>query len=252
LTGQPRFRLFCGPNGSGKSTLMALFAQSMREESQRDHLGLVVNADAMLVEMARPDGWRPTWLPDGYRPDHVARFAKEHRGLDLRIQQGTSEGSFHVAPSNSYAAAAMAQWYCHELLRARRSFTFETVMSHRSKVALLRCARRCGYRTYVYWITTQTPLVNIARVSQRVAAGGHNVDPTKVVERYVRSLELLPEAVACADRAFLYDNTEAKARRVAEFKSGRPVQIDPCPPQWLKLSRVPLTVATVDEDPTQH
>ena len=40
-------------------------------------------------------------------------------------------------------------------------------MSHPSKVALLENAQRAGYRTYLYYIATDDPAINVSRVANR-------------------------------------------------------------------------------------
>jgi predicted ABC-type ATPase len=90
----------------------------------------------------------------------------------------------------------------------RQSFAFETVMSHPSKLIQLQQAKAVGYMVEVYYVSTIDPRYNILRVADRVNAGGHDVPPNKVVERYYRSLSLLPLAIEIADRVTLVDNTE--------------------------------------------
>ena len=74
------------------------------------------------------------------------------------------------------------------------SFTYETVMSHISKVELLNYAKLKGFRTYLYYIATDDPEINISRVKNRVNLGGHNVPENLIIDRYHRSLDLLINA----------------------------------------------------------
>ena len=62
-----------------------------------------------------------------------------------------------------------------KLLKVRQTFTFETVMSHPGKVALLQQAQQAGYRTYLYYVATDDPEINVSRVANRVALKGHDV-----------------------------------------------------------------------------
>lgn len=68
-------------------------------------------------------------------------------------------------------------------------------------------ARQKGYRIYLYFISTENPLINIERVKQRVQEAGHNVAPVKVEERYFKSLKLLYQAIKISDRCYLFDNS---------------------------------------------
>ncbi len=51
-------------------------------------------------------------------------------------------------PYNSYLAATLAEAVRQELLDEGKTFTFETVMSHRSKIDFMLEARKRGYRVY--------------------------------------------------------------------------------------------------------
>ena len=68
-------------------------------------------------------------------------------------------------------------------------------MSSPYKIALLENAQQLGYRTCLYYIATDDPAINVARVKARVNLGGHDVPEDKIVSRYARSLGLLMEAV---------------------------------------------------------
>jgi predicted ABC-type ATPase len=95
-------------------------------------------------------------------------------------------------------------------------------MSHPSKIQLLKDARECGYRTYLYYIATADPDINISRIAERVVAGGHDVPEEKVRARYYRSLELLPEAIQASHRAYIFDNSRSGTERtlIAELEGG--------------------------------
>lgn len=115
---------------------------------------------------------------------------------------------FNGHAPNSYFASAATDFLRERLLQQRTSFSFETVMSARAKIDLLERAQRAGYRTYLYYVATRDVEINIARVKNRVALGGHPVPEEKIRQRYVRSLALLMDAIRHTDRAYLFDNSE--------------------------------------------
>jgi predicted ABC-type ATPase len=110
--------------------------------------------------------------------------------------------------TQSYEAARMVEQQRLGWVAQRQSFAFETVMSHPSKLIQLQQAKDVGYVVEIYYVSTIDPRYNILRVADRVSAGGHDVPPQKVVERYHRSLSLLPLAIEIADLVTLVDNTE--------------------------------------------
>ncbi len=140
---------------------------------------------------------------------------------------------------NSYFASVAADFLRRKLIAAQRSFTFETVMSHRSKVELLQNARDAGYRTYLYFVATDDPSINISRVANRVALGGHAVPEGKIEERYHRSLGLLMDAICLTNRAYVFDNSTDNADGthtwLAEITDGRVLELKPDRiPSWFK------------------
>lgn len=93
------------------------------------------------------------------------------------------------------------------LLAEGVTFGFETVGSHISKVDFIRVARELGYKVTVLFVATEDPAINIMRIAQRHAKGGHTVPDQKVVDRYFRTLALLKDYFDAADEIFIWDNS---------------------------------------------
>ena len=124
-----------------------------------------------------------------------------------------------------------------KLLELKVSFTFETVMSHRSKVELLARAQQAGYRTYLYYIATDDPEINISRVRNRVKLGGHSVPEDRIGPRYYRSLDLLMDAIRNTNRTYVFDNSSQNKDRtwVAEITDGKVLELKTDQvPAWFK------------------
>lgn len=166
--------MFAGPNGSGKSTLKSVL--------KPEWLGLYLNADELDEALRATNGWRP---PSGFPPinpeglgsflDSSERLSDGRPGSERIEFMPDGNLRCRSEEKGGYLAAVLADYLRQELLSARLSFTFETVMSHPSKVELLRQAKAAGYRTYLYFIATEDPQVNIDRIATRVALGGHPV-----------------------------------------------------------------------------
>lgn len=136
---------------------------------------------------------------------------------------------------DSYYASVLSDFLRRKLLDAGRSMCFETVMSHSDKVDLLREAQTRGYRTYLYFIATVDPLINVERVKYRVSTGGHDVPEEKIRSRYDRSLELLPKAIRYSNRAYLFDTSSDQARYFAEITDGKRLELlVDRPPTWFE------------------
>jgi predicted ABC-type ATPase len=89
----------------------------------------------------------------------------------------------------------------------KRSFSFETVMSHPSKVDILVRAKEAGFFVQLIFVGTDDPRTNVERVALRVAQGGHDVPEDRIVARWHRTMALLHEAISAVDEAFVFDNS---------------------------------------------
>ena len=75
----------------------------------------------------------------------------------------------------------------------------------------------------MYYISTESPLINIERVKQRVKLGGHPVAEKKIKSRYFNSLENLKSAALLTYRTFVFDNSGAKPNLILEVFKGEEV-----------------------------
>ena len=218
--------MIAGPNGSGKSEL---FKNLALERSPRGvfHGGPFVNADELeeqwrkaraidlaSFQIASSTEELRSWMCRSPLARQVNRLVEK-----IELQGSTLRMPPHAA--RSYFAAVLADYLREKLIDAEISFSFETVMSHESKVNILARARSRGYRTYLYFVATDDPELNVQRVRVRALAGGHSVPRKKIVERFERSLALLPAAIRESDRAYLFDNSGANHVLLAEIVSGR-------------------------------
>lgn len=116
---------------------------------------------------------------------------------------------FPDAPeAHSYQAAAIAERLRNELLEEGRSFCFETVFSHPSKIDFVGKAKAHGYEVIIVFVHLSTPELNKARIQQRIEEGGHAVPEDKVVSRIPRTMQNIKTALVLADKAYLLDNSD--------------------------------------------
>lgn len=230
---EPRLRMFAGPNGSGKSTIKSVVPAGL--------LGVYLNPDEIQKDIEDRGFLNVRDFGVETTENEILAFFQNSTLLQkaelddeagyLRFTDGKL--SFFEVIVNAYFASVAADFLRQKLLERRVSFSFETVMSSPDKVALLEKAQRFGYRTYLYFIATEDPSINVARVKARVNLGGHNVPEDKIVSRYARSLDLLLEAVKHTNRAYLFDNSRQGAAHlwVAEITAARELELkcDPMP-----------------------
>lgn len=235
---QPRLRIFAGPNGSGKSTI--------HERLRPEWIGAYINADDMEKALRQTGTLdlntfglpaEPQALQQRLR-DHLAgsNLLRKHslEGVASSVTV-TADSVLHLPPDciNSYIAAVLADAIRRELLAQGSTFTFETVMSSPDKIDFMHKAQARGYRTYLYFVATDDPAINISRVKLRVSQGGHDVPEALIRSRYTRSIALLDDACAAAHRAYIFDNSGEAHELIAEITDGVELTVHaPALPAW--------------------
>ncbi len=109
----------------------------------------------------------------------------------------------------SYEGAKLAEQMRLRLLQEGRSFCFETVFSHSSKIDFVARAKALGYQVILVFIHLDNSALNKARVSQRVSEGGHHVPEDKVDSRIPRLLENIKVVIPLCDHVRILDNSRA-------------------------------------------
>ena len=112
---------------------------------------------------------------------------------------------------NSKEAVMQAVKYCEEwrerCLTERKSLIFETVLSADDKIDFIERAKKSGFFVRLFFVCTESPLINASRIAQRVIKGGHDVPITKIVSRYQKSILNCKYISTKIDRTYLYDNS---------------------------------------------
>ncbi|WP_445737567.1 zeta toxin family protein [Mariniflexile sp.] len=148
-------------------------------------------------------------------------FKKAHdsgHAIDIIIRE-----NFIVDASKetqSYEGAFVAAFIRRLLIAQNKSFSFETVRSHTSKIDEISNMVTQGYTAYLYFICTDSPDVNVSRVTNRVEKGGHEVPKDKIITRYYRTLDNLYLALPYCYRAYLFDNSGKPQVLIAEIYKG--------------------------------
>ncbi len=138
----------------------------------------------------------------------------------------------------TYICAALADYLRNAMLQSNSSFSCETVFSHESKLEFMIDAKSQRYKIYLYFISTEQPLINIDRIQNRVEQGGHFVPEDKIKSRYYRTMENLLPAIRLADKAYLFDNSGIEDGRMfqnfAEVEEGEISFLTHTAPAWFE------------------
>ena len=231
-----RLRVFAGPNGSGKTTIL-------NQIGSKFDIGFYINADLIEQELKTNGKIElkeyginqidKKWF-DKFIKSHSIISKAESEGYEIDVDLDGNNITNPNAQTHSYEASLIADILRQNLLELGKKITFETVMSHDSKLEFLKKSQKQGYKNYLYYISTESPLINIERVNQRVKLGGHPVQESKIESRYFKSLSLLKDAVKLTYRTFIFDNSESEANLILEIFKGEEVFFKhPEIPKWV-------------------
>ncbi|MCD4820967.1 MAG: hypothetical protein K8R11_02575 [Methanococcoides sp.] len=201
-----RMRVFAGPNGSGKTAIVSEFIE------KRDELidpTRHINPDELnLLDVLNFDNFGVK-VDEGDFRDFVLKYHfYEKLGItiqDLKIK----DNCFYITKKSSYMGAMLSDYLRQCLIKTNeRLFSFETVLSHPSKIDFLKDAKELDWDVYLYFVSTNDPEINCVRVAQRVQMGGHDVPREKIYDRYTKANNNLFEALKHCRRAYIFDNSE--------------------------------------------
>lgn len=216
-----RVRIFAGPNGSGKSTIKGIVEDKV-------NLGTYVNADEIKVALSKDRHLDFSQYGVSLQEDRFvgalrrSTWANRMKDVEYAISQLRFENDVLLIADSyeleDYFVSFIASYLWDRLLEVSDKFTVETVMSHPSKLDFISQAKEKGFKVYLYFVSLVDPALNIHRVKTRVLAGGHDVDPDRIEQRYYRTMDNLLPALRLVDEAYLFDNSSSEAKMFAVKK----------------------------------
>ncbi len=231
-----RLRIFAGPNGSGKSTLFdefkkqydpGYFINADELEKLLNNSGLI-DLQSIGIKATNKDLMAFSKTKEA-KTLHVKAIAEGH---NIKIEINENFIVDKAKDTHSYEASFVAAFIRWLLYKDNKSFSFETVMSHPGKLKEIAAAKKRGYKTYLYFVCIDNKEINVSRVADRVAKGGHPVDDEKIRSRYPDTLKNLYSAIKLSDRVYLFDNSGKRLELIAEISEGSLQLKVNNPPQW--------------------
>lgn len=231
-----RLRVFAGPNGSGKSTLFDTI-------STKFNAGYFINSDLIEKEISLKgfidlDRYEIKLSEQDFEdfksePASISLFQKaqsEDKSIDVIFKNNVLVDKSRS--THSYEAAFITSFIRKYLLKKGKSYSFETVMSHPSKLDEIEDAKKRGFKTYMYFVCIEDPLINISRIENRVEKGGHPVPEEKVIKRYHATLNNLFPALKLVDKAYIFDNSTKEMKLFAQVKKNELEIVSDKIPNW--------------------
>ena len=98
-------------------------------------------------------------------------------------------------------------------IAARRDFSFETTLSGRAHLRLVRRLKADGWRVELIYLALPSVEVAVLRVAERVSHGGHAIPLPDIERRFFRSLDrLFDDYVTLVDRTVCFFNVDPTPR----------------------------------------
>lgn len=152
---------------------------------------------------------------------------------DLLTQRIIDQERLPRNDANREAVERIMAWL-EASLKTHHTVGVETVLSTDKYRPLVEAAKAAGFDICVIYVMLRSPELNVDRVRLRVARGGHDVPQDKIVGRFHRSLAQLSWFLDSADRAYIFDNSGAEPRLVAEKQDDGAIALDPDAPHLLR------------------
>ena len=153
-------------------------------------------------------GGRSVWIVN---PDLLAARIRDVENMELRA-------------ANLEAVVRIEAWL-DASIQVHKTIGVETVLSTGKYRRLVDKAKGLGFSVWLIYVVLDSPERSIERIKLRVAKGGHHVDDDDVRRRYDRSLEQLKWFLDQADQAWIYDNSGAEPKQIAE-KTEEVISVD--------------------------
>jgi hypothetical protein len=125
-----------------------------------------------------------------------------------------------------------------EHLRKAESFAVETTLAGKNYLRMMLEARQRGFEVVLVYIGTENVEINLARIRNRVLAGGHDVPQADVLRRYKRSFGnicRLPSSVLITPSCLITPQKEGY--RLVAILSPTESQWLHAPPNWASAAR---------------
>jgi predicted ABC-type ATPase len=119
--------------------------------------------------------------------------------------------------SVSFEAGRIMLNRINQLIIEKVDFGFETTLSARSYISLIKNAREAGYEINLLYFWLSSPDFEISRVAERFKNGGHNIPSDIIERRYYRGISnLIKLYIPVCDNWIIIDNTSGDSEVVAQ------------------------------------
>jgi predicted ABC-type ATPase len=124
------------------------------------------------------------------------------------------------SPATSRAAGKHVLQTIKNKISNKQEFVFETTLSGNQPLKLISQAKSAGYQIQMVFAFLSNVKLNIERVADRVAAGGHNIPEDVIRRRFSRTFDNFGKVIELCDHVEAFDNSKEEPELVLQIKAG--------------------------------
>lgn len=171
--------------------------------------------------IAGPNGAGKTTFAQQFLPKYAK--CKQFVNADL-IAQGLSPFAPEIA---AIKAGRVVLEQIRSLVNTRQDFGFESTLSGKAYLALLKNLKRQGYTIHLFYLWIPSVNLALSRIRERVTQGGHSVPAKDVRRRCGKSRDnFLNHYRHLADFWYIFDNSVTPPALVAQLENGEEIILE--------------------------
>lgn len=168
-----------------------------------------------LYVIAGPNGSGKTTFAEKFLPDYVD--CVEFINADM-IAKGLSP---FVPSKVAIKAGKILLDQIDDCSRRKVNFAFETTLSGKAYIRLLRKMKQHGYELHMFFLWLPTVKLALARIADRVQKGGHDIPEHDVRRRFARGLKNLFHVYRpLFDTWSVFDNSTGSPAQICRVEQG--------------------------------
>lgn len=138
---------------------------------------------------------------------------------DLLTETVLEREQCSLEQANLLAVQRIEEWLYHSV-DVYQTIGVETVLSSSKYRNLVSYAKQRGFKINIIYVLLDSAELQIERVRRRVASGGHDVPPDRIVSRRARSFREFAWFVQQADACWIYNNSSGEPALIGGLAGG--------------------------------
>lgn len=134
------------------------------------------------------------------------------------------EGESCTLEAANLAAVQRIEAWLDASIEVYQTIGVETVLSSPKYRRLVDHAQSRGFEVRMIFVMLTSARLQLVRIRNRVAEGGHDVPEDKVIARRARSFEQLAWFLPRVDECLIFDNSTGEPELVAAKEAGGPIR----------------------------